>query len=64
MNGGIYAQCATLNISKPFSFHQLTLNCEPWNFEPESYNYIKYSGAFATDPVILVIIMSDFKAPP
>jgi hypothetical protein len=24
-----------LNISKPCSFHQLTLNREPWNFEPE-----------------------------
>jgi hypothetical protein len=24
-----------LDISKPCSFHQLTLNREPWNFEPE-----------------------------
>ena len=32
MNGSSYAQCATLNISKPCSFNQLTLNREPWNF--------------------------------
>jgi hypothetical protein len=35
MNGSSYAQFATLNISKPCSFHQLTLNREPLNFEPE-----------------------------
>jgi len=29
-----------LNISKPCSFHQLTLNREPWNFEPELQDVI------------------------
>jgi hypothetical protein len=42
MNGCSYAQCATppvcrggtgRNISKPCSFHQLTLNREPLNFD-------------------------------
>ena len=27
----------SLNMSKPCSLHQLTLNREPWNVEPELY---------------------------
>jgi len=30
---------------------------------PPIMNYIKYSGAFATDLVILVIVISHLKAP-